>query len=58
MTREQAKEKLAKMGAKISSSISAKTDFLIAGESAGSKFKKAEKLGIKILTEKDFLLEE
>ncbi|MHA1540627.1 MAG: NAD-dependent DNA ligase LigA [Alphaproteobacteria bacterium] len=58
MTRDQAKEKLIKMGAKISSSISAKTDFLIIGESAGSKLKKAEKLGVKILTEKDFLLEE
>ncbi len=58
MTRDQAKEKLIKMGAKLSSSISAKTDFLIAGESAGSKLKKAEKLGVKILTEKDFLLEE
>ncbi len=57
MTRDQAKEKLIKMGAKISTSISVKTDFLIAGESAGSKLKKAEKLGVKILTEKELLNE-
>ena len=37
------------------SSISKKTDFLIAGEKAGSKIDKATKLGIKILNEKDFL---
>lgn len=52
MTREQAKELLQSAGAKVSGSISAKTDYLLAGEKAGSKLAKAEKLGVEIIDEK------
>ncbi|MGB0718418.1 MAG: BRCT domain-containing protein, partial [Alphaproteobacteria bacterium] len=41
-------------GAKVLSAVSAKTNFLIVGEKAGSKAKKAELLGVKILSEKDY----
>jgi DNA ligase (NAD+) len=45
------KEMLEALGAKVSGSISKKTDFLIYGEDAGSKYDKAEKLGVKTLSE-------
>ncbi len=54
MTRDQAKNLIKEEGGKIHSSVSSNTDFVVAGESAGSKLKKAEELGIKILTEEDF----
>lgn len=56
MTREQAKEKLQAAGARVSGSVSAKTDFLLAGENAGSKLSKAEQLGVTVLDEKAFEL--
>ncbi|ORU90233.1 MAG: DNA ligase (NAD(+)) LigA [Cycloclasticus sp. symbiont of Poecilosclerida sp. M] len=55
MNRDQAKEVLQAMGAKVTSSISKKTDFLLAGEEAGSKLKKAQDLGVPILSESDFM---
>ena len=51
MTRDQAKEKLLAAGAKVTGSVSAKTDYLLAGEKAGSKLSKAEKLGVNVITE-------
>ena len=55
LSREEAKYLAKTKGAKILSSISKKTDFLIVGEKAGSKIDKAKELGIKILNEKEFL---
>lgn len=55
MTRDEASEKIKLLGGKTSSSVSKNTSFVIAGEKAGSKLDKAEKLGVIILTENDFL---
>lgn len=55
MARDEAKAKLQALGAKVSGSISAKTTALLAGEKAGSKLTKAEKLGVKIVGEDEFL---
>jgi len=55
MGRNEAKEKLQKLGAKVSGSVSAKTNGVIAGPGAGSKLTRAEELGIDILDEADFL---
>jgi len=55
MGRSEAKEKILSFGGKVVSSVSSKTDFILAGEAAGSKLKKAEKLKIKILNEEEFL---
>lgn len=50
------KEMIESLGAKGSGSVSKKTDFLIYGEDAGSKYDKAEKLGVKTLTESEMLI--
>lgn len=56
MGRTEAAEQLARRGAKIASSVSKKTSYLIAGEAVGSKYDKAQALGIPILSEEDFSL--
>ena len=55
MTRSEAKAKAQKLGAKVAGSVSAKTDYVIIGADAGSKATKAKELGIKILSETEFL---
>lgn len=57
MGREEAKEKLEALGAKVAGSVSKKTDLLIAGEDAGSKLKKAESLGIDVWDEDRLITE-
>jgi DNA ligase (NAD+) len=53
-TRDQAKDLIKQKGGKIHSSISKDTDYLVAGEAAGSKLKKAQELGINIIDESEF----
>ena len=53
-SREQATEIIEKFGGKTSSSVSKKTDYVLAGEEAGSKLRKAQELGIKIISEEEF----
>ncbi|QFS87248.1 MULTISPECIES: NAD-dependent DNA ligase LigA [unclassified Marinobacter] len=55
MTRDQAKEKLEKLGAKVAGSVSKKTACVVAGEAAGSKLAKAEQLGVPVLDEEGLL---
>jgi DNA ligase (NAD+) len=55
LSRSEAQEMARKAGAHISGSVSSKTDFVIAGESAGSKETKARELGVTILSEEEFL---
>jgi DNA ligase (NAD+) len=55
MTRHEAKEKAEQLGAKVGSAISKNTDFLVCGDSPGSKAKKALELGVKILNEDEWL---
>lgn len=54
-TREEATEKIELCGGKVSGSVSKKTTWVVAGENAGSKLKKAGELGISVLSEEDFL---
>jgi DNA ligase (NAD+) len=55
LTRDEAKAKIRELGAKIASTVSKKTDFVVAGENPGSKLEKAQELGIKVLNESDFV---
>ena len=54
-SRQQAEEAIRQAGGKASSSVSKKTDFVLAGREAGSKLDKAQKLGVKVINEKQFL---
>ena len=55
MTRLEASERIKRLGGRITSNVSQKTDFLIAGDSPGSKYDRANQLGVSILTEEEFL---
>ncbi len=55
MTRDEAGEEIRRRGGSVSSSVSKKTDYLVAGAKAGSKLTKADSLGVKVLDEKAFL---
>ena len=55
LTRAQASEMIEKSGGKVSSSVSKKTSFVLAGEEAGSKLKKANDLGIPVIDENQFM---
>jgi DNA ligase (NAD+) len=55
LTREAAKARAAAAGANVGSSITQKTTLVVAGEKAGSKLKKAQELGVKVVTEDEFL---
>jgi DNA ligase (NAD+) len=55
LSREEAKAKIRELGGDVSSSVSKKTDFVVVGHQPGSKYEKAKKLGVKIISEKEFL---
>lgn len=55
MTRDEAKEKVRLLGGKASSSVSEETDYVVCGENPGSKYQRAKKLGVKTISEKEFL---
>jgi DNA ligase (NAD+) len=55
LTRQQAEQAIKEAGGKATSSVSKKTDFVLAGKEAGSKLEKARKLGVEVIDEKQFL---
>ncbi len=55
LSREEAKKMIKERGGKVSSSVSKKTDYVLAGEEPGSKFEKAKELNVEIIDEKRFL---
>jgi len=55
LSREEAKQKIRSLGGEVSESVSLKTNYVVVGENPGSKYEKAKELGVKIISEKDFL---
>jgi DNA ligase (NAD+) len=55
ITRAEAEEKVRALGGKAASGVSSKTTLLVAGEKAGSKLEKARALGVRVITEAEFL---
>ena len=55
LTRDEASQLIERLGGKTSSSVSKKTSVVVAGEAAGSKLTKANELGIRVMTEREFL---
>lgn len=55
VTRDEAKQKIRRLGGDVSSSVSRETDFVVVGSDPGSKYDKAKKLGVKMINEKEFL---
>jgi len=53
-TRQRAKDLVEKMGARVVSSVSQKTDYVVVGENPGSKYNRAKELGVKAITEEEF----
>jgi DNA ligase (NAD+) len=55
MTREEAKKKVRELGGEVTESVSKRVNYVVVGKEPGSKLEKAKKLGVKTITEKEFL---